>query len=110
MTASNHTTYRVAAHILLQRCVHEYQLKDSKKVNTGEKDIPLCHDVADSPCSDLVSEFFLNELYPVLAEVLRMGRAMQAKLHGDLHHQTTKHEGRVCGGAAGGERPTAEHT
>lgn len=90
MIASNHTTCRVAAHILLQRCIHEYQPKDPGKLNPGyEEDIPLCHNVADSPCSDLVSEFFLNELYPVLAEVLRMGRAMQAKLHGDLHHQAT---------------------
>lgn len=72
--------------------------------------IPLCNDITYGPRAYFISEFIFNELYPEFAEVLTVGRSVEAKLHGNLYHHSTKHEGWVCGCATRGEWPRAKET
>lgn len=67
--------------------------------------LPLCDNIADSPGLHFVFKFLFYEFHTELAEILAVGRPMEAKLHGYLHHHSTQHKSRIRRGAADGEWP-----
>src|SRR6266536_5734469 len=53
---------------------------------------PLCHDIADCPCSNAILQLSFSQFHAKLCEILRMRRSMQSNLYCHLHHHPTQHK------------------
>lgn len=78
--------------------------------NNSSQNLLLSHNVANNPSLQSILHRFALNFHAEGSEFFRLNRSMQSQLHGDLHHQSTKHEGSVGPLARRRKGPSAKNT